>query len=377
MKNIYLIGRAKGWYRTQNLIKFLLDEKYNIYHNSFEVNIFSKEKGIFRFFRSFLKRLHIFLNFFVKSYHIAISDIVILTAMNNDLQWELNFAKFLKKYIITDFYLSSYDTFILDRKDFDVNDNKAKKYLNNDINNILAADISIFLNSSEASYYLKILSIPFNPTKHFIVPLCVEESFKCKIKYFDNPLESVFNICWWGTYIPLHGLENIILSAKSLKCNYKLNFHIYLFGNNDLKSLPYKNIILENELCDYITIINDYTFQNGKLNKFLEENCDLVLGNFGNSDKARSVLVNKLIDGVAMKAPVLTGESLAPHEFFTDRELFYSLNTPESVADSIHLISQSSRDIILERINRSYSIYQSNFSINAYKSKLKNLISNI
>ena len=175
----------------------------------------------------------------------------------------------------------------------------------------------------------------------------------------------------------MHGLEKIIEACKELKEREEIDFHCYLFGTDDKKSLKYVKMIKDFGLSSVITINNDSTFQNGKLSEFLKDNCDLVLGNFGDSNKAKSVLVNKLIDGVAMKIPVLTGESIAPKEFFSKKNIFYCENEPSKVADKMYLISQKSEVEISSMVESSYMIYKKVFSIEAYRNKIKDLFNNV
>lgn len=377
-KNIYIIGKVVGSYRTQNLIKFLLDQKAYVYYNSFRNNSFKNELGLKSILFFILIRFDILIKKIFSLYNLAISDIVILPAMCNHYQFELKYAKYFKKFIITDFYISLYDSQVLDRTGIDQGSEKALKLKKSDFNCVNKSDYTLFLNKTEANYYLDIIKIPFNPDQHIIVPLCIEESIKCEINYFtESGNDKIFNICWWGTYIPLHGLEKIIEAASILKKNNKSDFHFYLFGTNEVKSKPYFDMVKKLGLENMISIDNQSTFKNGKLGGFLEKKCDLVLGNFGDSEKAKNVIVNKLIDGVAMKAPVLTGESIAPHEFFSEHEIFYSLNNPESIAQNIYYISQLDNITIQEKIERSHAIYKDTFSIHAYRKKLEDLFDKV
>jgi len=382
LKNVYIIGRADSNGRTQNLVKYLLDQRddgLDVYYNSLKPNINLSKSMISGILNRFFIITHLLIKRLFSLYNLAISDIVIIPAMGNANQFELKCSRILKKVVITDFYVSLYDSKVLDRKKFKPDSKQALKLKKYDFNCITESNYTLFLNKSELNYYLDLLNIPYNPAKHFIIPLCIEESIiKCEINYFTKPTpNSIFNICWWGTYIPLHGLEKIIEAAKILKRDYSLNFHIYLFGTDEGKSKPYFDLVKNLRLENNITINNNSTFKNGKLVEFLERECDLVLGNFGDSEKAKNVIVNKLIDGVAMKAPVLTGESIAPHEFFSQNEIYYSENNPKSIAQKMYSISQEDNTIIKERIERSYTIYKNSFSIQAYRKKLQDLFEKV
>ena len=104
------------------------------------------------------------------------------------------------------------------------------------------------------------------------------------------------------------------------------------------------------------------------------EKCSLVLGNFGESEKANHVLVNKQVDGVAMKEPVLTGESIALKECFSDKMLLLTNNNTVSITENIIKFSLYKSEIVLEMVEKSFQIYKQYFSPNAFENNLKKLI---
>ena len=374
-KKIYISGRAEGSYRTQNLIKVLLDNKYELFYNSIHFSFLSNAKGLKKIIRIILRLIDESFKRIYIIYNIYLCDILIQPAICNDFRFEINVAKFFNKTIIVDFYISIYDTMILDRKSYEIGSRKANYYYNLDLNSLKKADFVFFLNKTEANYYLFPFKINFNPSKHIILPLCVEETLKCKLNYYSNK-NLTFNICWWGNYIPLHGLEVILEAMSILNNSGELNFHFHMFGNkNKLKETKYKNIIKNLGIQNNVTIENSFTFKNGKLSDFLKENCHLVLGNFGNSSKAKNVLVNKVIDGVAMKSPVLNGESLAPKDYFRNESIFYTENKPELISKKILEISRLSLDEVNSRVLKSYQVYEQNFSIDSFYDNLNHFFS--
>lgn len=379
MHRIYISGHVKGYYRTQLLIKYLLDNHFLIYYNSIRRDYCSYNSSFRRLLNFILKKIDRLILFIYNTYQISISDIVIIPAMCNNVKNELMIADIFKKKIVSDYYISFYDTFVNDRNKYPRDSQAAKRLKTIDYNLLEKSDLVFFLNNTEAKRYLQLAGLPFNEKRHKIIPLVVEEKFKCDLPYFkiDLKTDKIFNICWWGTYIPLHGLNVILKAAKILKHSNKTKFHFYLFGNNKNEAQPYQKLIQDLNVSDKVTLENDYSFNNGKLGAFLKENCDLVLGNFGDSEKAKSVIVNKIIEGIAMMAPVLTGESEAPKEFFSDNELFYTKNEPEAIADMIHDISNLNPIEIKNRTEKAFKIYLDNFSPAAYNLALSELFNDL
>jgi glycosyltransferase involved in cell wall biosynthesis len=370
-KKVYLIGSIYGQNRTQNLVKFLLDQEFKFYHNSFYSGIFQNKTGAKRLLRIVLRIIDAIIQMPAKVYNIMLADYVVLPAMARNNQLELRIAHFLNKYIVTDFYISLYDTLVQDRKTINEGSSQARNLFKQDKISIDLANKIMFLNDAEKSFYLNLLGIKHNAEKHKIVPLCIEKKEACELNYFNSEEKNgIFNVCWWGTYIPLHGLDKIIYAADFLRNKYNLKFHFHLFGNDENESKTYKNLIKDLNLEHIVSIHNDMTFANGKLEPFLTKYCSLVLGNFGDSEKAKYVIGNKLIEGIAMRAPVLTGESIALGEFFDENDIFYSQNNAEHIADKLYEISQSSREKIKTRIEKSSLIYETHFSPKAFNNHL-------
>ena len=68
-----------------------------------------------------------------------------------------------------------------------------------------------------------------------------------------------------------------------------------LFGNSDEKGEEFNELIKNLKLEDLVEIDNTKHFSDNSLTDFLIENCDLAFGNFGDSQKARTVMVNKVV----------------------------------------------------------------------------------
>jgi glycosyltransferase involved in cell wall biosynthesis len=372
-KRIFILGRALGSYRTQNFIKYFVDNNSQIFYDSYSGYLINTNQNIvIKAFRYFVKVLDYLFHFLVKLYYLLRADIVFLSAMNNNNRL-INVARLFKKTIISDFYISMYDTQVFDRKKFKPTDKYAMRLLRNDQYIIDKSDLIFFLNNTEARYYLNILGYNnIDEINYKIVPLCIEERFICDLPYFSGK-SSIINICWWGTYIPLHGLEKIIEACKILKTTKNINFMFHMFGDSSPKADYYQKMIDDFNLNDVIKIYRDYSFINGKLGDFLKSNCDIVLGNFGDSYKAKNVIVNKLLDGIAMMAPVVTGESIAPKEYFTEDMIVYTVNNPESIANGIYKLYNTEYEDINKMITKAYSIFKLNFSVEAFRKNINGI----
>lgn len=376
MPKIHFLGYPMDLYRYKTFLEVIIDNKrewgVSLDYNSQE---YSQVK------RNFIKRkfnslVRILLNFYL----IIVADYVYIPPMvmglnffNKLIIW---FCTVTKKKVIFDFYISLYDTFVLDRQLLKPTDKESKMLSKLDKWGHTRYR-SIYLNYCEAKRYRDLNNLQ-SDEKNVIIPLSISPRPFAKLNYFREKEKNTFNMVWWGTYIPLHGLDKIINTVQIL-ISEEADVHLYILGNNPDLSKEYKNYITGiSGLSEYITISDDMTFTNGKLLPFIIERCDLAFGAFGDSEKARSVILNKAIEAVAMKIPVITQYSEAFQEYFDpETTLFYCQNNPERMAEKIKEVMSLNLKKINERLENSYKIYIDNFSIEASKKMFNEMLKDL
>ena len=329
---VLLYGNVSRDYRSKILVNFLLDSKYRISLASPE---FYTTKQVEHFYS--LEKLFaicLWIELFIKA---AFTDIIYLPPMNaRFIKSAIWASKLFNKKLIVEMYISLYDTLVQDRKLIENGSRQAKKWLKKDIVALTKSDYVIHTASHEISYWENLLGIRINRKKVFIAPICNVSSLVRSQSYLPN---SVLRICWWGTFIPLHGLDNILQSMKILK-DKNVPFTCNLFGIDNSFFHIYAEKIQENELNSHVFLRKDLSFANSYLPKYLVDNCDLALGIFGNTDKARNAVPNKLIEALSMGIPTLTMNSPALKEFFNPEDLWTCEPTPASIAASILTIAE-------------------------------------
>lgn len=367
-KKVYLSGAIGGSYRSQNIIKVLADAgiPFLLLPISFHIPSFLP-----RFLRRLVGYSTLTLTLPLRILFIFNSTHIIVLPMNWSavVYLELLFAKLFGKEIIVDYYISTYDTMVNDRKATAVNSFAAKKLLFKDSLLLKFATKIIFLNRAESVYYQNIARYQAKQDKVIIIPLvCDFKKEKFESMGLSGNIENNqnFNICWWGTYIPLHGLENIIEAFEFLKHKKII---LYIFGDSDLKSKPYVDLIKKLGIESNVKINNEYSFSNGKLAPFLIRNCHLALGNFGQSEKAKTVLVNKLVDSLALGLPCLTIETKATKELLNEGHgVIYTSTTPSEIAQKILDLSVN-RLYLTEVGENGFKVYLNKFSPDKFKAE--------
>jgi len=355
-------------YRSQILVKSLIESKYYISlvcpdlyttHGSKQANIVEKiSSGIY------------LIEFFVKA---AFTDVIFLLPANTRfIKSAVWAAKLFRKKLIVEPYISLYDTLVNDRKIIKHESKKSKELINKDVLALKKSDFVIHTASYELAYWEKILNIHVERSKVFIAPLCNTSTlFHRKIFMQDG----VLKICWWGTFIPLHGLDNILKAMKILQ-EKSVKFTCTLFGvNNDYFSLYKEKIDLDN-LSQNVFLRKDLSFSDSSLPHYLIDNCDLALGIFGNTDKAYNAVPNKLIEALSMGIPTLTMDSPALGEFFDLKADFWTCApSPEPIAESILAIVNSTVYPVNWQQTRQKVI--STFSISQYQKVLSNVLEKV
>jgi glycosyltransferase involved in cell wall biosynthesis len=331
-KKILLLGKTSGTYRTQNLIKTLLDERYILCIVNTEW--YSKSRDGYSSFFDKIKAKILYKTFNILTLAEVLikgsnADLIYILPMNSNM---INTALRIKKVygtpIISELYISLYDTLVHDRKRLKDNTKRSDYLKKLDRMLIEESDCLIHLSSYELDYISKLVGASIDPDRVKIFPLAIEE--KLTADTVDDS-DNTFRMCWWGNYSPLHGLEKILLAIEILKSQgHKIKLDIW--GPTEY-SEPYVKTVQEMNLSQEISFHpSDYST---KLQEYLARYCDLALGIFGDSGKAKNAIANKVIDAMAMKIPVLTMDSPCLWEFLKPTELFTCPNEPEEMAKKI------------------------------------------
>ena len=147
-----------------------------------------------------------------------------------------------------------------------------------------------------------------------------------------------FKVFFYGSFVPLQGIEYIIKAAKLLEEDKDIEFDIvgdgYTF--NEVKSLAEKLNIRN------VNFMGRVDFS--ELPGYILE-ADVCLGIFGRTDKAKIVIPNKVYHGLAMGLCILTGDSEAAREILVDGKdaSLCGMSDERSIADAIKILKEDSK----------------------------------
>ena len=226
------------------------------------------------------------------------------------------------------------------------------------------ADFVLADTNLHANLFQKKLGVDKN--KIFTIYVGAEESLFNNLPSKNNTKKK-FEILFYGSFIPLHGSEIIIKAAKSFKKNNDIRWTMLGAGPDLYKckalAKDCHNIFFEEKI--------EYTKLASRIKK-----ADLLLGIFGNSNKAGNVIPNKVFQSLASGKTIVTRKSNAyPKKLlkFDNGIIFIEPNNPKALYNAVLKITEDKK--FLRSSNaQAKIIYDTYFSEKIIREQLKKIL---
>ncbi len=272
---------------------------------------------------------------------------------------------FTGKPLILDAFVSVYDALCLDRGDFKPGSLTGKIAYRLDALSFRLADKIITDTGANADFFSKLFKIKRD--KFYALHMGTDESvFYPRQEKLNN---DKFTIFFHGTFWKLHGIDYIIKAAKLLENRTDILFRLLGGGREKKKivklaeDLKLKNV----EFLDWIS------YQD--LSCRIAESDICLGGHFSGSDKANRVISGKSVQYLAMKKPVIAGESLAAKELFTHAENIYLCARADEKSLAEAIISLKENSALRERIAlEGFKLFKDRLSAQETKNRLQEII---
>lgn len=265
--------------------------------------------------------------------------------------------------LIFDAFLSLYDSLVLDRKIVQRDSFKSKILWWVDKYACRLADVVLLDTEAHIDYFCSEYNLPKEKFKRILIGADDSIFSPCKTNTDSRP----FTIMHYGKYIPLHGLSYIIRAAKELEGT---GIHFKLIGSGD-------------EYDSTVKLAKDLKVQNAEFINFMPQKqlieeirkADICLGIFGDTAKAKRVIPNKVYECMAMRKPVVTGDSLASRELLINREnsLLCEMANHRSLANTI-LQLKNNQSLRATIATKGYELYQRKSSPKVLGKQLKGVL---
>ena len=237
--------------------------------------------------------------------------------------------KLSNKPIVFDAFLSTYDTMCYDRKKLKPNSVGGRFFYWLDKRSCELADKVLLDTNAHIDYFVNTFELERDKFKRVFVG--ADDSIFHPMSLDEDKDNTIFRVFYYGTYLPLQGIEYIIKAAKKLEAYNDIEFKIVGKGMEYKKTmklvrkLNVKNI----EFIDWIPY-KELPLEMAK--------ADVCLGgHFSNIDKAKRVISGKTYQFIAMKKPVIIGDNPANRELFEHRKnaMLVEMANANALADAI------------------------------------------
>lgn len=264
-------------------------------------------------------------------------------------------TKIRKKTLIFTPVFPLYETLVEDRKY--VNPASLKSKLVHKIDKISAgcADWIIIETQTYLNYYCEEFKV--RREKIFQIPLGTDEkNFYIRPSKNQSLEPSVIKVLFYGKFIPLQGVSFIVRAAKLLEQDKEIEFEV--IGSGQLsESIEQLSRELSVENIDFIKWV-DY--------KELPEHildAHICLGIFGSTPKAQRGIPIKVYEALAMKKPVITGNTPAAREVFIHKKnaVLCETGNPQALAESIVFLKEN-KELRERMAEQGFELFQKLFS---------------
>ena len=151
--------------------------------------------------------------------------------------------------------------------------------------------------------------------------------------YLPHPArraDNTFQVIYYGTFIPNHGVEQMIEAAGLLKIDPAIQF-IFIGDGPEREKAQARSLELNLNNVEFIPWMDPAALVSRA------SQADLLLGAFGSTPQSMITVQNKIFEGLAMGKAVVTGDSPAVREALSDREQVYLCEraNPQALAEAI------------------------------------------
>ncbi len=273
------------------------------------------------------------------------------------------FCLLFNKKIIFDPYISRYNTRIEDRKLYSKNHLQALICKWQDWSSCVFSDYLIFDTQEHQQYFFS----RYNLKKPYsIIPISVDENIFLPIKQYKikNPLQVLF----YGTYIPLHGIEHILKTIAEIKSKSTMQFTLIGSGQTfkQMQALAKKLTLSPSIFHKEIAIKN-------LVNKI--NHSDICLGIFDDGIKASQVVPNKVVQYAALGKCIITRESDSVKTYFHHNKNIIFVPPANSEAMTQTLLELEKNISKINDIGKNAGqVFQNNFSEKVLLNKMSSVL---
>lgn len=238
--------------------------------------------------------------------------------------------KIKRKYVVIDFFISMYDTFVFDRQKVSKKSLVAKVLFKIDQYTIKSADRVVADTKAHAEYFANEFSV--KEEKISVMYLRADDSFFYPMKVEKRErILGKYNVLYFGSVLPLQGVEVVLDAVRLLKEEKSIFFTIIGPIKDKMQKVEQDNV----EYIDWLS--------QTELAKYIAMSDLCLAGHFNEKImKADRTIPGKAYIYRAMNKKMVLGDTTANHELFDDVEdvYFVERGSSEKLAELIKLLQE-------------------------------------
>jgi glycosyltransferase involved in cell wall biosynthesis len=340
---------APNYVRTRTLVKALQEIKnVKLYQAR------NSTKGFPRYFQTLSKLL------FIRVFHNP--NFYILGFRGYELFWAVRLMT-LGKTLILDQMMSPYDSLVNERK---IIRNQVPRWVVYFYEKSILYSSDLILTDTEAhkKFFQESFNVP--SSKILTIPVGTDE----ELFHIGGPIHpldkgSPFEVLFYGSFLPLHGIDIILKAASILRDS---PIHFTLIGGQNAELSSFHQMVKEFDLNN-VTHINWVEFE--ALPQQIARASIGLGGPFGNTGQARRVVTGKTLQFLAMAKAVIVGE-IEDDGGFEDKVncLVIPQGDEKALAEAISWAFDHQAELI-QMGRQGHDLYQSRYSIKQISGKLR------
>lgn len=235
------------------------------------------------------------------------------------------FWKMHKNEVYIDFFISMYDTFVMDRQKFAPSSLVAKVFRVMDAFTLKKAHHVIVDTKAHGDYFIEDFAVEADKIQVMYLKADTTIFYPRKIEKREG-IQDKFDVLYFGSVLPLQGVEIVIEAAKNLAEEKDIHFTIIgpikdKMEKFESDTIEYIDWLSQPDLATYIAM------------------SDLCLAGHFNAEigKAKRTIPGKAYIYEAVGKPMILGDNAATHELYLedDKHYFVEMGSAVALADKI------------------------------------------
>jgi glycosyltransferase involved in cell wall biosynthesis len=270
--------------------------------------------------------------------------------------------------LILDAFVSMYETAVTDRRLTSRQSMLARRLFWEDKLACTLSDRVLLDTSAHISYFVDTFRLPASSFRRVWVGSDDEVMYPRE----ERSEGDEFTVFFYGSFIPLHGIEHILGAAQELERRGEA-IRFVIAGSG--QTYPVIRRMATRLDISYVRFIGRVPYT--ALPSLLARS-DLCLGIFGTSGKAHRVIPNKVFDALAMRRAVITGDTPAVRECLTHGGTAWLCPTGDPVALANAIVTLRDDPRLRDSIaHEGHELFRKSFSISAIAHQIAGVIQDV